>query len=166
MNLSMKNRMNKRLLPLLTIVLVWTTGCGPNLEEIVVDTWPDGSPQKVEYYEKSGKKSHKVKEVLYHENGRKEMEGGFVDGKKEGMWVAWFEDGAKQSEGFYQNDLRHGKSLVWRNDGMKYYEGFYSMGKLHGKWIFYDTDGTPNKEVHFEHDQKIREIDYKAEGNR
>lgn len=142
-------------------VLLWISACGPKLEEEVISSWPDGQPQKIQYYEVSGDSRTLVKETKFHENGQKEMEGGFVNGKKQGLWTAWFDNGQKQSEGFYENDLRNGKATVWRDNGFVYYEGYYSMGKLHGTWTFYDIDGSRNKQVLFEHDQKIEEIDLK-----
>jgi len=144
------------------LILVMTTvACEPKLEEEIVSSWPDGKPQKVNFYQTNGEVREKVMEIRYHQNGQKEMEGGFVNGKKEGLWTAWFENGQKQSEGYYENDLRHGKSTVWKQNGLKYYEGQYAHGKLHGTWTFYDTDGSKNKEVIFEHDEKVREMDFK-----
>ncbi len=151
----------KKFLFFLLAILVLVPSCKPKLEEEVVSSWPDGSPQKVNFYEVKGEERIKVKEIRYHLNGAMEMEGGYVNGKKEGHWLAWFDNGQKQSEGYYENDLRNGKSVVWKRDGMKYYEGYYSKGKLHGTWVFYDTDGSRSKEVLFEHDEKIREMDFK-----
>ena len=51
--------------------------------------------------------------------------------------------------------------MVWRENGYKYYEGTYSLGKLHGTWITYDTDGSRLKEVLYEHDKKVKEIDFR-----
>jgi len=138
--------------------LLALTSCRQHLEKEVVSTWPDGKPLKVQYYKKEGAKRTKVKEIRYYQNGQKEMEGEYADGKKTGLWTAWFESGLKQSEGHYENGLRNGKSVVWRRNGFKFYEGSYSKGKLHGTWIFYDTTGGRDKEVYFEHGEKIREV--------
>jgi antitoxin component YwqK of YwqJK toxin-antitoxin module len=135
--------------------------CGEKLHEEVVSAWPDGSPQKVAYYRISGDKKDKVKEIRYYESGKKEMEGEFAGGKKDGAWMSWFENGKVQSEGFFKNDLRNGKAVVWRENGYKYYEGTYSLGKLHGTWITYDTDGSRLTETQYEYDRKVREINFK-----
>lgn len=136
-------------------------GCKEKLLQETSEAWPDGTPQKVSFYRVTGDRKDKVKEIRYYQSGKKEMEGEFAGGKKDGAWTSWFETGKKQSEGFFKNDLRNGKAVVWRENGYKYYEGTYSMGKLHGTWITYDTDGSRLKEVLYEHDKKIKEIDFK-----
>ncbi len=130
------------------------------MQQEVTETWPDGQPRKILFYEVTGDKKDKVKEIRYFQGGKKEMEGNYKNGKKEGTWVFWFENGRKQSENNFTNDLRNGKSVVWRENGKKYYEGTFSMGKLHGTWYLYDTTGNRTKEVFYEHDTKIREIEY------
>jgi len=153
--------MKRSILFIFSMVLI-LTGCKEKLVEENTAVWPNGTPKKVSYFRVNGGKKEKVKEVLYYESGKKQMEGAFVNGKKEGFWASWFEDGKKQSEGSFKNDLRNGKAVVWRENGYKYYEGTYSMGKLHGTWISYDTDGTRLKESYFEHDRKVKEIDFKT----
>jgi len=144
------------------IAVMFLTGCEEKLTQEVTATWPDGSPQKVSFFTVTGDKKQKVKEVKYYQGGKKEMEGEYKGEKKDGAWTTWFDNGRKQSEGFFKNDLRDGKAVVWRENGFKYYEGTYSMGKLHGTWILYDTDGSRLKEILYEHDKKVREMDFKA----
>ncbi|MFA6128683.1 MAG: hypothetical protein WC699_15395 [Bacteroidales bacterium] len=144
----------------LTIILI-LAGCKDKLVQETTSAWPDGSPQKVSFYKVSGDKKEKVKEIRYYQSGKKEMEGEFAGGKKDGVWTSWFENGKKQSEGFFKNDMRNGKAVVWRENGFKFYEGTYSLGKLHGTWISYDTDGSRLKETLYEYDSKVKEIDFK-----
>lgn len=143
------------------IPMLLLSGCKEKLDQEVTSTWPDGSPQKVAFYQGKQDNRIKVKEIKYYQGGKKEMEGEFKGDKKEGHWITWFENGRKQSEGFFRNDLRDGKAIVWRENGFKFYEGTYSMGKLHGSWVLYDTDGSRLKEILYEHDQKIKEMDFK-----
>jgi antitoxin component YwqK of YwqJK toxin-antitoxin module len=151
----------KRFLPIfLAALFVLMTSCKEKLIPETLETWPDGKPKKVAFYQKVGDKKEKVKEILYYQDGKKQMEGEFRNGKKDGKWTAWFENGRMQSEGFFKNDLRDGKSIVWRENGFKYYEGNYSLGQLHGSWIMYDTDGKPLKEALFEHDRKVKEVNF------
>ncbi len=145
---------------ILLIAALSFTACKEKLKQEVTATWPDGSPQKVVFYRESGKTPVKVKEIKYYQGGKKEMEGEYKGEKKDGAWTSWFQNGRKQSEGFFKNDQRDGKATVWRENGFKFYEGTYSMGKLHGMWIMYDTDGSRLKEILYEHDKKIREIDF------
>lgn len=151
----------KPVLTLLLAVAILLTGCKEKLVQETATTWPDGKPHKVSFYRVTGDKKDKVKEISYYQNGKKELEGLFAGGKKDGAWTSWFENGKKQSEGFFKNDMRNGKAVVWRENGYKYYEGTYSLGKLHGTWITYDTDGSRLKETLYEFDRKVKEIDFK-----
>lgn len=150
----------KRLIPAVLVLIFTLSSCGGKLTRETAETWPDGSPRKVALYSGKGDKKVKVKEILYYQSGKTEMEGEFAGGKKDGLWVCWFENGKKQSEGSYRNDLRNGKAVVWRENGYKYYEGTYSMGRLHGIWIMYDENGARLKEVLYEHDRKVKEMDF------
>lgn len=153
----------KKALPVLFLIMLAVSGCGDKLVEEVDGTWPGGSPKKVSVYRMKGDQKDKVKEILYYENGKKQMEGSIVNGRKDGAWTSWFENGRKQSEGFFRNDMRDGKAVVWRENGFRYYEGTYSLGKLHGTWITYDVDGSRYKETLYEYDRKVNEIDYKKQ---
>lgn len=151
----------KPALQIFFVIAIMLTGCKEKLVEEVTTKWPDGKPQKVSYFRVAGDKKDKVKEIRFYQSGKKEMEGEFAGGKKDGAWTSWFENGKKQSEGFFKNDMRNGKAVVWRENGFKYYEGTYSLGKLHGTWITYDTDGSRLKETQYEYDRKVKEIDFK-----
>jgi antitoxin component YwqK of YwqJK toxin-antitoxin module len=151
-------------LPVILALSILLAGCSERLMEETTASWPDGSPQKVSFYRVTDGKKEKVREILYYQSGKKEMEGEFAGGKKDGAWTSWFENGMKQSEGFFKNDMRNGKAVVWRENGFKYYEGTYSLGKLHGTWITYDTDGSRLKETLYEYDRKVKEIDFKQGG--
>lgn len=137
------------------------SSCGEKLEQEVELTWPDGSPQKVLYYDRIKGEREKVREERFYENGNKEMVGGYKGIKKEGEWIYWFQDGRKWSQAFYENDIKEGKATVWRENGNKNYEGNYLTGKPHGTWIFYDIDGSRLKEVLFEYGEKINELAFK-----
>lgn len=156
----------KKALPLVISLILILAGCKEKLSQETTLTWPDGSPQKVSFYRVNGDKKDKVKEILYYQNGKKEMEGEFAGSKKDGVWTSWFENGKIQSEGFFKNDLRNGKAVVWRENGFKYYEGTYSMGKLHGTWVSYDTDGSRLTETLFEYGKKVKEINFKQNAAR
>jgi antitoxin component YwqK of YwqJK toxin-antitoxin module len=150
----------KQVLTMIFAVVFFLTGCREKLLQETNATWPNGNPQKVSFYRLTGDKKEKVKEMRYYQSGKKEMEGAFANGKKDGAWTSWFENGRIQSEGFFKNDMRDGKALVWRENGFKYYEGTYSLGKLHGIWITYNTDGSRLKQTLYEYDRKMKEIDF------
>ena len=39
----------------------------------------------------------------YYDNGEKELEGNYKDGKQEGVMIAWYENGEKELEGNYKD---------------------------------------------------------------
>jgi antitoxin component YwqK of YwqJK toxin-antitoxin module len=112
--------------------------CAPRLNEKVVGTYPDGKPQKTQYFDKEG---ICVKEVEFYETGQVKMEGGMKGDKREGEWKAYFPDGRLQSEGTFVNGLRTGKATVWQSNGNLLQEGFYKEGKHVGHWKWYDEQG-------------------------
>jgi antitoxin component YwqK of YwqJK toxin-antitoxin module len=151
----------KNAIPVLFFFAMICAGCKEKLLEETTTAWPDGSSRKVSCFRVTGGNKDKVKEIRYYQSGKKEMEGGFSGGRKNGAWTCWFENGRKQSEGFFKNDMRDGKAVVWRENGYKYYEGTYSLGKLHGTWVTYDTDGTRMNETLYEYDHKVKTIEFK-----
>lgn len=138
-------------------------GCSEQLEKEIESSWPDGSPQKLIFYDNQKGERIKVREERFYENGNKEMTGGYQGIKKEGEWMYWFKDGRKWSKANYKNDLKEGDAVVWRENGNKNYEGAYATGKPHGTWVFYDADGSRMKEVLFEYGEKVDEISFKEQ---
>ncbi len=79
--------------------------------------------------------------ITKYPNGIIKMKGFYINGKREGEWIGFFESGKKQSEGFFKAGLRDGKALVYHENEQIYYEGYYKNGKQVGKWIFFDPQG-------------------------
>jgi len=144
-----------------TSVSMTVAACSGNLEKEIESSWPDGSPQKVIYFENQGGERIKIREERFYENGTQEMTGEYNGLKKEGEWIYWYDDGRKWSQANYKNDIKEGKTIVWRENGYKIYEGAYATGKPHGSWIFYDADGSRIKEVLFEYGEKVNEVTFK-----
>ena len=134
--------MKKLILVLSAIMLL--ASCSAQLNEKVEVMFPDGKPQIVHYYDKSGQC---VKEKEYYETGQLKMEGALKDGLREGEWKAYFPDGRLQSIGTFKNDMRTGAATVWQENGNLLYEGFYKEGKQTGLWKWYDEQGDLLKEV-------------------
>ena len=120
--------------------------CSTQLDEKVVETYPDGKTQKTQFFNKKGVC---VKEVELYETGQVKMEGGMKGEKREGEWKAYFPDGRVQSEGTFVDGLRTGKATVWQANGNLLQEGYYKEGKHVGKWKYYDEMGDLFKEVDY-----------------
>ena len=63
-----------------------------------------------------------------YENGQKEYEGHYKDGKLNGLYVEWYEDGQKKCEEHYKNGKENGLCTWWCEDGQKECEGYYEDG--------------------------------------
>lgn len=135
----------KKWFMLLAVALAFAA-CSTQLEEKVVETYPDGKTQKTQFFNKKGTC---VKEVELYETGQVKMEGGMKGEKREGEWKAYFPDGRVQSEGTFVDGLRTGKATVWQANGNLLQEGFYKEGKHVGKWKYYDEMGDLVKEVDY-----------------
>ena len=57
-----------------------------------------------------------------HPNGKKEVEGNYKDGEKEGLWVEWYLDGQKKSEENYKDGELDGIRVGWHSNGNKFRE--------------------------------------------
>ena len=69
------------------------------------------------------------------DNGQKEREGRYKNGKLDGKWTVWYENGQKESEVNYKNGKLDGKSTWWSKKGQKVRQKNYINGKLDGKLI-------------------------------
>jgi TonB family protein len=58
------------------------------------------------------KNTKEGKWIFYHNNGKKRLEGNFVDGKDEGKFLKWYLDGNLRSETNYKNNEYHGR-MIW-----------------------------------------------------
>lgn len=135
----------KKLFLLLVTVLALAS-CSPRLTEKVMISYPDGRPQVVRLFTKSG---DCVREVEYYSSGQVKMEGSIKNGEREGEWFAYFPDGRMQSHGFFKDGKRTGAATVWQENGNLYHEGFYKEDKHCGHWKFYDEQGNLLKEVDY-----------------
>ncbi len=126
------------------------------------------------YYHKNGKlKSvteflqgvHKVKTVIFHENGRKASEGVYIDqlkdgewryyadhdtlikvenyqmGKRNGPWKTYSTDGVLLEECDYLNDRLNGIHKTYYLNGKVSLEENYVAGKTNGKYTSYYPNG-------------------------
>lgn len=121
--------------------------CGKREIRIVEERWPDGREKIVRYYDNSN--NHLYKEERFYQNGNKQMQGTFRNGKKDGVWYYWYENGQLWSEGNFENGLSHGYRKVYYPNRQLYYEGEFQKGKAVGTWKFYDEQGRLIKQVVF-----------------
>lgn len=83
----------------------------------------------------------KTEEYMLWPNGNVRIIGKYIEGKRNGIWTAYFESGIKNSENEYAMGEKHGKSAVWHPNGQLYYLGYYEHNEKKGIWKFYDENG-------------------------
>jgi antitoxin component YwqK of YwqJK toxin-antitoxin module len=134
----------------LLALLLQISGCGIQIEQVVHETYADGTPKIIHHYAEDGMDRSLKKKTFYYPDGRLRMEGEYQNGQKDGFWIAYYEDGSKWSEGFFKNGVSHGKTISYHENGKKYYEGEYREGIRIGKWLFYDETGKQDKVIDYD----------------
>ena len=85
-----------------------------------------------------------------YDNGQKEKEGRYKDGRLMGKWTVWYESGQKESEANYKNGKLDGKSTWWNKRGQKVRQKNYKNGKLDGKFIeWFQFNGEIKREENY-----------------
>jgi antitoxin component YwqK of YwqJK toxin-antitoxin module len=121
------------------------------------EKFDDGKIKSEKTYQKIDGKDQLIKEVQFHPNGKKYIEGKYKDNLRNGYWASWYKDGKLWSEGEFVKGESHGKRTVYYPNGKKYYEGNFNMGKRTGIWMFYDEQGKKVKEVDFDKEPNVSE---------
>ena len=80
-------------------------------------------------------KPYTGKYLCKYDNGQKEKEGKYQDGKLIGKWTEWDENGQKKTEKNYKDGKLDGQSTWWNKNGQKVRQKNYKNGKLDGKLI-------------------------------
>lgn len=80
------------------------------------------------------------------DNGRVELTGTLLDGKRTGMWESFYEDGTPASKGAYKDDEEEGPWVYWFENGRIQNEGAFAKGQPIGIWKGYYEDGKPATE--------------------
>lgn len=141
--------------PLLAAVIVSFLLVSCSGTSVKTETYNDGTIKSQKTYRFVHGKKQLIREVQYHPNGQKYIEGNYSDSLREGHWVAWYKDGRIWSEGDYKHGKNEGKYTVNYPNGNKYYEGEYLNGMRTGIWIYYDEEGNKLKEVNYSTNSRL-----------
>ena len=120
------------ILPLLLIV-----GCEEGPKKIIVETWEDGTPKKVDYVIGDwlkGIQQETLRSITYYENGEIIKDENFKAGKLDGKFTGWYESGQKRIEGNYIAGEHTGTWTSWDSLGVEtsaaeWFEKGYNAGK-------------------------------------
>ena len=141
---------------ILLIILFITGVCFAQKYE-GMEFYPNGKLKSIKTYKESNDKFELIKSISVYENGQKQDEGTYKDGKMDGLYTWWYENGQKKLEGNYRNGDgsypdyfdglpdwknetppfggRNGKWTGWHENGQKEKEGIYVEGKEGGEGI-------------------------------
>jgi antitoxin component YwqK of YwqJK toxin-antitoxin module len=122
--------------------------CGNNsLTEKVINTYENGQPSKVYFFDKEGQL---VVEKDYYDTGALMMEGPMANGVRNGKWTSYFPDGKVQSTGVFKDGISVGKTQVYYENGNLWMDGFYKDDDHRcGEWVFYDEQGYEMERVDY-----------------
>jgi antitoxin component YwqK of YwqJK toxin-antitoxin module len=108
--------------------------------ETVEEYWPNGQlrlRKQVLHREDGSVVDHGAFE-RWHDNGNREYEAVFVQGKKEGTTIRYHRNGRKATEQEYKSGKRHGRSVTWNDAGEVVKEEHWKDGKPHGTWVVWE----------------------------
>ncbi len=91
-----------------------------------------------ESYDRRGK--HDGPYTSWRSNKITRVKGQFSSGKRTGAWVWNDRDGKKEREGSYVGGKRDGEWNEW-NDDKLVFTGVYDVGKPNGDFVYYDRNG-------------------------
>ncbi len=129
-----------------TLILV---SCGSEYFKEVEETFENGDPKLVKYYNNESKEVL-VKEISYYDDGSKYIEGAYQNNERNGTWTAYFRNGNVWSQAEYVDGEEHGLKRVYFENGQIYYEGHKINNQRTGTWKFWDIEGNLTKEVNYD----------------
>ena len=136
-------------IPLSLLLLVISFGCG---EGVVVEDLKLEERNGVMYLP-NHEEPYTGEYLKWHENGQKQEEGTYKDGKEDGRWMLYDENGQKEFDTTYKDGKEDGLETLWYENGQKATEAMHKAGKKNGLATLW-----------YENGQKWNEITYK-DGN-
>lgn len=86
----------------------------------------------------------------YYENGEKEVEKFYKEGKLQGKYTYYYSNGDIASEYYYNNDILEGQAIDWHaNNGQKKREYYYVNGEIEGKLTQWYGSGAIEREENY-----------------
>lgn len=121
----------------------------PEKGKVVGAPPPKGTGQWCEKVDAGGKPMRHGPYFKFHSNGQKAVQGTFVNGKANGLFVFWLPDGSKAEEKGYQNGQLSGVYVKYGKENQKVIEGRYFNGKKNGKFSYWGKAGRLKQEASF-----------------
>ena len=142
---------------LIIILVAITTLAACNKTNVKTTLFEDGSVKSEKNFKTVDGKEELTKEINFHPNGKKYIEGHYKDGLRDGYWASWYNDGQLWSEGNFKKDKSDGERTVYHPNGTLHYKGTFDMGKRVGVWTFYDEAGVKVNEINYDESTEFRD---------
>jgi len=97
-----------------------------------------------------------IKEIWYWDNGNKNFEFNYKNGKSDGKQYKWYSNGKLYREFNCKNGNEDGKQYWWSNNGELYCEYNYKNGKRNGKQYEWSFDGNKMYEGNYKNGKQIK----------
>ena len=105
-----------------------------------MEFYESGEPKSIKTYKELNDKFELVKSISLYENGQKEYERTYKDGKHDGLWTNWYENGQKKEERTFKDGELDGLYTEWHKNGQKSVETTFKDGDFI-EWTKWDKDG-------------------------
>ena len=173
----------------LLIVLFITGVCLGQTYQLAEEFYENGLPKVIKTYKESNDKFELIISISVYENGQKEKEVTFKDGKSDGLltwWhengqkgkevtykdgeidgllTEWYENGQKESEATWKDDELDGKKTNWYENGEKKEEMTFKDGERNGLYTYWRKNGQKGMEITFIDGKWISEQCWDEAGN-
>jgi antitoxin component YwqK of YwqJK toxin-antitoxin module len=142
----------------------------PNWKPKIVETFPEGNPAKVIFYEtQDDGLEHPVKQVCFYANSQIRIEADLCTVAEDsqayqelkttaaphGVAISFFPDGKMERVAFYDQGILHGEMRLFHQSGALKTVCSFSQGKKEGQFISYYEDGKKMEEATYENDKII-----------
>lgn len=84
--------------------------------------------------------------------------GRFINGLKEGKWIAWFENGLLSSKCYWRSGLRTGDFLFYHDNGVVFKKGKFRKDVVHGRVQVFDRNGNHVLTENYKHGRLVKSV--------
>ena len=101
----------------------------------------------------------------WYENGQKKDEFTWKDGKVDGTWKWYRSNGTKMKEGNWKDSKLDGLCIEWYENGRKKIKGINKDGRRDGLWTWWYENGQKKEEVTFKDGEMISGKKWNKDGS-
>ena len=130
------------------IFIIFLVACSSENKEII-ETFDDGSPKIIRYFDGKGKGKKKIIEQVFWENGILKKNIKYDGNLKEGEYLTYYDNSALESQKYYKANREVGVQKYWHKNGQLKYEYNTINGQISGKKVIMFEDGTREEERYY-----------------